>query len=93
MSKVGTLTAFIKGLHVMGDRYAGAGLRDYYAAKAVIDAGRKRNLDERFNAVRAALKNHRVTVTRWPAGSHGISIQRTTNGDGETLACPQSWNM
>jgi hypothetical protein len=90
MSKVGTLTAFLKGQHVMGDAAPGAGLRDYHAAKACVNAGRKRDLQDRFNAVRAKLKNYRVTVAIWQGD---VSVRRTVDADGNALACPQSWML
>lgn len=90
MSKVGTLTAFLKGMHVMGDRDAGAGLRDYHAAKAVITAGRKRDILDQFNAVRSLLKNYQVRVHIWQGV---VSVTRTTDADGSTLACPKSWHL
>lgn len=76
MSKVGTLTAFLKGMHVMGDCAAGAGLRDYHAAKAVVSAGRKRDVLDQFNTVRILLKNYRVTVHMWQGI---VSVARTTH--------------
>ncbi len=86
MSKVGKLTAFLEGLHVMGRN----GLRDYHAAAAAVNANRKRDTLDKLAAVKAALKNHRVTVK---VRCGDISVTRTTDGDGNTLACPQSWHL
>jgi hypothetical protein len=90
MSKVGTLTTFLKGTHVMGDTAPGAGLRDYHAARRCVDAGRKRDLQDRFAAIKVALKNYRVTVEIWCGD---VEVRRTTDEDGRTLACPQSWHL
>jgi hypothetical protein len=59
MSKVGSLTDLIAGSHVMGEN----GLRDYHVAAAAIKALRLRAFSERLNAIRVALKNHRVQVS------------------------------
>ena len=86
MSKIGTLTAFLKGMHVMGDN----GLRDYHAAKLAVNAGRKRGIEAQCAAVKIALNNHRVTVCIW-AGD--VCVRRTTDADGSTLTCPKSWYL
>lgn len=86
MSKVGTLTAFLKGMYVMEEN----GLRDYHAAKAVLSAGRKRDKTDQMIAVKTILKNYRVTVCEWQGD---ISVRRTTDSNGNTLACPQSWHL
>lgn len=58
MSKLSEILEVIKGSHVMGEN----GLRDYHAARAARDANRCGTTDSRFEAMRKALKNHRVTV-------------------------------
>ena len=86
MSKIGTLAAFLDGMHVLGRD----GLRDYHAARLTMNAGRKRDLESQCAAVKSALKNHRVTVCIW-AGD--VAVRRTTDADGSTLACPKSWHL
>ena len=66
------------------------GLRDYHAAREVMNAARKRDLHERCSAANAALKNYRVTVCVW---ADDVCVRRTVDADGNTLACPQSWHM
>ena len=56
MSKLSIVRELIGGSHVMGED----GLRDYHAARAVINATRRR---DPFPAIREALKNHRVMVS------------------------------
>ena len=58
-SKISQLRALIDGQHCMGND----GLRDYHCAKAALNAARKRNTIDRFNAIRLVLKNHNVIVS------------------------------
>ena len=89
MSKIGTLTAFIRGMHVMSNRPED-GLRDYHAARRCINAGRKRDIADRCSTIKAELKNYRVTVVLWQGD---VEVRRTTDADGNMLACPQSWHL
>ena len=86
MSKIGTLTAFLEGMHVMGRD----GLRDYHVARLVVNASRKRDLSDRLAAAKVALRNHRVTVSIW---CDDVCVKKFTDSDGSTLACPKSWHM
>lgn len=57
-SKVEQILSTIRNTHVMGTD----GLRDYHCARLARDANRCGTTDSRFDAMRKALKNHRVTV-------------------------------
>ena len=59
MSKIAQITKLIAGSHVMGRDT----LADYHAARLARDAFRRHAPNERFAAIRAALKNHRVMVS------------------------------
>ena len=86
MSQIGKLTAFVTGLHVMGKD----GLRDYHAAKAALDANRRRDMGDKVAGIKHALKNHRVTVGVWCGA---VTVRRTTNGDGDVLSWPKSYHF
>ena len=75
-SKIEQIRSLIDGTHVMGDLN---GLREYHAARAVRDANRCGTTDSRFAAMRKALKNYRVSVTREP-GSSTIRIRNHATG-------------
>jgi PHP family Zn ribbon phosphoesterase len=57
-SKIEQILRVIRDAHVMGSN----GLRDYHAARLARDANRCGTSESRFDAMRKALKNHRVTV-------------------------------
>jgi hypothetical protein len=57
MSKVGDLTAFLKGTHRLGTE---DGLRDYHAARSVMKAKRIKHFGKQNIAIGDALRPYRV---------------------------------
>ncbi len=55
--KVGQLTDFIRGTHVLGKTTG-----DYFAAKAAVNALRCHSTSATLQAIKNALKNYRVKV-------------------------------
>lgn len=82
-SKLQMILEVIKGTHVMGDEVAGAGLRDYHAARAARDALRIRSPSAKMEAIERALKNYRVNIAWVELGDHPghIRIECRATGD------------
>jgi hypothetical protein len=60
-SRIGDISKFLQGSHVMGPG-PGNDLESYHAAKAVVNASRKKDPSQRIHAVKQALRNHHVQV-------------------------------
>jgi hypothetical protein len=78
--KLVTIREVISGRHVMDAGTPMDGLRDYYTAREIVNAGRIKDASQKFKCVQEALTDYRVRVT-W-SGAGDVLI-RTLDGTKE----------